>query len=344
MAKTPIGSAWGDVEVEGSVPTASGAERVPQVGTPRDQSSREATSGASHPSASPDSEQDSTSEVAFDGVHLDDSVRMWLRRIGRIPLLSAEREAELARAAKQGNEAAKQALIEANLRLVVSIAKRYVGRGLSLQDLIQEGNVGLIRAVGKFDCERGFRFSTYATWWIRQSVARAVSDQGRTIRIPVHTLEATSKLLRAASRLQQSLGRDATIQEIADATGMGSEKVAEFFAAIHEPLSLDSPFANSDDSSLSDFLTDDSESADASTARAIMRSLIDEMLSDLHEREREVIILRYGLDDGHHRTLEEVAKELDITRERVRQIEQRILRRLKSTSRSYRLIEFVGEA
>jgi len=344
MAKTPIGSAWGDVEVEGSVPGASGAERVPQVGTPREKPSREAASGASQSSSSSDAEQDSASEAAFDGVHLDDSVRMWLRRIGRIPLLSADREAELARAAKQGNESAKQALIESNLRLVVSIAKRYVGRGLSLQDLIQEGNVGLIRAVDKFDCERGFRFSTYATWWIRQSVARAVSDQGRTIRIPVHTLEATSKLLRAASRLQQALGRDATIQEIADATGMGSEKVAEFFAAIHEPLSLDSPFANSDDSSLSDFLTDDSESADASTTRAIMRSLIDEMLSDLHERERDVIILRYGLDDGHHRTLEEVAKELDITRERVRQIEQRILRRLKSASRSYRLIEFVGEA
>lgn len=344
MAKTPIGSAWGDVEVEGSVPGATGAERVPRVGTPRDKSSREAASGASLSSSSPDAEQDSASEVAFDGVHLDDSVRMWLRRIGRIPLLSADREAELARAAKQGNESAKQSLIEANLRLVVSIAKRYVGRGLSLQDLIQEGNVGLIRAVDKFDCDRGFRFSTYATWWIRQSVARAVSDQGRTIRIPVHTLEATSKLLRAASRLQQALGRDATIQEIADATGMGSEKVAEFFAAIHEPLSLDSPFANSDDSSLSDFLTDDSESADASTTRVIMRSLIDEMLSDLHERERDVIILRYGLDDGHHRTLEEVAKELDITRERVRQIEQRILRRLKSASRSYRLIEFVGEA
>lgn len=343
MAKTPTGSAWGDVEVEGSVSGAPGAERVPQTGSSRADIGGDAKGGVSQSSASPVSEQDCASEAGVD-VHLDDSVRMWLRRIGRIPLLSAEREAELARAAKQGNESAKQALIEANLRLVVSIAKRYVGRGLSLQDLIQEGNVGLIRAVDKFDCERGFRFSTYATWWIRQSVARAVSDQGRTIRIPVHTLEATSKLLRAASRLQQTLGRDPTIQEIGEETGMGSEKVAEFFAAINEPLSLDSPFANSEDSSLSDFLTDNSESADASTTRAIIRSLIDEMLSDLHERERDVIILRYGLDDGHHRTLEEVAKELDITRERVRQIEQRILRRLKSTSRSYRLIEFVGEA
>lgn len=343
MAKTPTGSAWGDVEVEGSVSGAPGAERVPQTGSSRADIGGDAKGGVSQSSASPVSEQDCASEAGVD-VHLDDSVRMWLRRIGRIPLLSAEREAELARAAKRGNESAKQALIEANLRLVVSIAKRYVGRGLSLQDLIQEGNVGLIRAVDKFDCERGFRFSTYATWWIRQSVARAVSDQGRTIRIPVHTLEATSKLLRAASRLQQTLGRDPTIQEIGEETGMGSEKVAEFFAAINEPLSLDSPFANSEDSSLSDFLTDNSESADASTTRAIIRSLIDEMLSDLHERERDVIILRYGLDDGHHRTLEEVAKELDITRERVRQIEQRILRRLKSTSRSYRLIEFVGEA
>lgn len=343
MAKTPTGSAWGDVEVEGSVSGAPGAERVPQTGSSRADIGGDAKGGVSQSSASPVSEQDCASEAGVD-VHLDDSVRMWLRRIGRIPLLSAEREAELARAAKRGNESAKQALIEANLRLVVSIAKRYVGRGLSLQDLIQEGNVGLIRAVDKFDCERGFRFSTYATWWIRQSVARAVSDQGRTIRIPVHTLEAMSKLLRAASRLQQTLGRDPTIQEIGEETGMGSEKVAEFFAAINEPLSLDSPFANSEDSSLSDFLTDNSESADASTTRAIIRSLIDEMLSDLHERERDVIILRYGLDDGHHRTLEEVAKELDITRERVRQIEQRILRRLKSTSRSYRLIEFVGEA
>ncbi len=344
MAKTPIGSAWGDVEGEGSVPRTPVSERVSVVEPRRADSGRDATDGAPLTSSSPGEEQDDASDAVFEGVQLDDSVRMWLRRIGRIPLLSADREAELARAAKLGCDRAKQSLIEANLRLVVSIAKRYVGRGLSLQDLIQEGNVGLIRAVEKFDCERGFRFSTYATWWIRQSVARAVSDQGRTIRIPVHTLEATSKLLRAASRLQQTLGRDPTVQEIGEATGMGSDKVAEFFAAIHEPLSLDSPFANSDDSSLSDFLTDDSESADASTTRAVMRSLIDEMLSDLHEREREVIVLRYGLDDGHHRTLEEVARELDITRERVRQIEQRILRRLKSASRSYRLMEFVGEA
>lgn len=281
-------------------------------------------------------------EAGLQGIPLEDSVRAWLRRIGRIPLLTLAEEQRLARAAIEGCETCKRALIEANLRLVVSIAKRYVGRGLSLQDLIQEGNIGLIRAVGKFDPDRGFRFSTYATWWVRQALSRAISDQARTIRVPIHTLEILGRIHRAANRVQQRLRREPTCAEIAEEAGISVERVLAFANIVQDPISLDTPYRESDESALSDFITDDSvELPDEATARAVSRQLIMQMLSDLPERERAVIVLRYGLDDGRQRTLEEVATALEITRERVRQIEQRILRKLKSPSRACRLIDFV---
>lgn len=281
-------------------------------------------------------------EAGLDGLYLEDSVRTWLRRIGRIPLLTAEQECVLAAAAQGGCIRSKRILIEANLRLVVSIAKKYVGRGLSIQDLMQDGNIGLIRAVEKFDFHRGYRFSTYATWWIRQAIARSISDHGRTIRVPVHTLEIAARVFRATARLQQELRREPTIQEIAVATGLPVERVGDFVTALSEPISLDTPFRETDDSALGDFITDATgESPHDATARAMVRDLIQTMLSDLPERERAVIVLRYGLSDGRSRTLEEVAQELEITRERVRQIEQKILRKLKHPSRAHRLLDFV---
>jgi RNA polymerase primary sigma factor len=262
--------------------------------------------------------------------HYEDSVRMWLQRIGRIPLLSAEDEVNLARCARSGCDACKQMLIEANLRLVVSIAKRFINRGLSMQDLIQEGNMGLIRAVEKFDPERGFRFSTYATWWVRQAISRALSDHGRTIRIPVHTLEAVNRMLRQTGQLQQVLGREATTQEIGENMSMTTERVEEFQRAIAEPLSLDSPIGDSEDTSLVEFLVDRTgENPADAAARNILRGHIDDLLSVLGEREREVLMLRYGLTDGQPHTLEEVARYFQVTRERIRQIEQKSLKKLK---------------
>ena len=274
--------------------------------------------------------------------NLDDSVRMWLKRIGQIPLLNADEEVRLAINAKAGCEESKQVMIESNLRLVVSIAKRFMGRGLAMQDLIQEGNVGLIRAVEKFDPARGYRFSTYATWWIRQAISRAISDQGRTIRVPVHTLEAVNRLVRMSSALQQELGRDATDTEISGALGIGIEKVRDLKRAICDPVSLESPVGESEDSQLSEYLKDgQGEDADVAAGRALMRRRINEILDTLTDREKGVILLRFGLADGRAYTLEEVANAFHVTRERVRQIEQSSLKKLKHPSRSRRLLEML---
>lgn len=277
---------------------------------------------------------DSSSADQPELTHYEDSVRMWLQRIGRIPLLTADDEVRLGRCARTGCERCKKILIEANYRLVVSIAKRFINRGLSMQDLIQEGNMGLIRAVEKFDPERGFRFSTYATWWVRQAISRALSDHGRTIRIPVHTLEAVNRMLRTTGQLQQSLGREATTQEIGENMNLTPERVEEYQRAITEPLSLDSPVGDSEDTSLGEFLVDRGGINPADAAqRAIIRREIEGLLDALGEREREVIMMRYGLFDGHPHTLEEVARCFQVTRERIRQIEQKSLKKLKNPNR-----------
>jgi RNA polymerase primary sigma factor len=270
---------------------------------------------------------------------------MWLKRIGQIPLLTADQENELALAAKAGCDESKQVMIEANLRLVVSIAKRFLGRGLAMQDLIQEGNVGLIRAVDKFDPTKGFRFSTYATWWIRQAISRAISDQGRTIRVPVHTLEAVNRLVKTASALQQKLGREANDTEVAAALGIPVEKVRDLKRAIADPVSLESPVGETDDSHLGEYLRDGrDEEADVTAGRALVRRRINEILDTLTDREKGVILLRFGLADGRAYTLEEVASAFQVTRERVRQIEQSSLKKLKHPSRSRRLLEMLDPA
>lgn len=281
--------------------------------------------------------------VDLDGLHLEDSVRTWLRKIGRIPLLTSEQEIAFARHGRTGCADCKKALIEANLRLVVSIAKRFVGRGLSMQDLIQEGNMGLIRAVEKFDPERGFRFSTYATWWVRQAISRAICDHGRTIRIPVHTLEAVNRMLKATSQLQQTLGREATSTEIGVTMNLSAEKVEDYYRAIAEPLSLDTPVGESEDAALCEFIVDKGVETPADAAlRAMLRHRIDAILGTLSDRERDVIAMRYGLLNGQPHTLEEVARSFQVTRERIRQIEQKALKKLKHPSRALPLKELIA--
>jgi RNA polymerase primary sigma factor len=265
---------------------------------------------------------------------VDDSVRTWLKRIGRIPLLNADQELALARHAVAGCEGCKLMLIEANLRLVVSIAKRFVNRGLSFQDLIQEGNMGLIRAVEKFDPERGFRFSTYATWWVRQAISRAISDHGRTIRVPVHAQEALSRMMRVAGIIQQERGRDATYAELGDALNMSAERVQEVLRALSEPLSLETPVGEGEEASLGEFLVDGADNPAEMALQAHIRHKIEDVLATLTPRERKVIVLRFGLMDGRQHTLEEVAQCLQVTRERIRQIEQKSLKKLKEPTRA----------
>jgi RNA polymerase primary sigma factor len=277
----------------------------------------------------------------IDGLANDDSIRAWLKWIGRIPLLTAEQEVALARHAATGCKSCKARLVEANLRLVVSVAKRYLNRGLSFQDLIQEGNLGLIRAVEKFDPDRGYRFSTYATWWIRQAVARSICDHGRTIRVPVHAQEALSRALRASGLIQQETGRDATHDELALALGITSERVREVLRAHSEPLSLDTPMNEHDDSALGEFLVDRGQNPADEAVQAYLRLQIDDVLRTLSPRERRVIVLRYGLADGQALTLEEVAQRLRVTRERIRQIEQKSLKKLKDPTRSALLRELL---
>jgi len=272
---------------------------------------------------------------------VDDSVRTWLKRIGRIQLLTADQELALARHASTGCEGCKLMLIEANLRLVVSIAKRFVNRGLSFQDLIQEGNMGLIRAVEKFDPERGFRFSTYATWWVRQAISRAISDHGRTIRVPVHAQEALSRMMKVASLIQQERGRDATYAELGEALNMSAERVQEVLRALSEPLSLETPVGEGEEASLGEFLVDSSDNPAEMAVQAYVRRKIEDVLATLSPRERKVIVLRFGLSDGRPHTLEEVAQHMQVTRERIRQIEQKSLKKLKDPTRARTLRELL---
>ena len=276
------------------------------------------------------------------GVQIDDPVRMYLKEIGRVPLLSAEEEKDLAERMAVGDEEAKVKLVEANLRLVVSIAKRYVGKGMFFLDLIQEGNIGLMKAVEKFDYEKGFKFSTYATWWIRQAITRAIADQARTIRIPVHMVETIHRVTRYSRQMLQELGREPTADEIGEKIGMSAEKVREILKISQDPVSLETPIGEEEDSHLGDFIPDDDTPAPAEAASAtILREVIERELHTLTPREEHVIKLRFGLYDGRSRTLEEVGKEFDITRERIRQIEAKALRKLRHPSRSKRLKDFL---
>ena len=276
------------------------------------------------------------------GISIDDPVRMYLKEIGKIPLLKPHEEVELAKRMMEGDEIAKQRLVEANLRLVVSIAKRYVGRGMLFLDLIQEGNLGLLKAVEKFDYERGFKFSTYATWWIRQAITRAIADQARTIRIPVHMVETINKLIRVSRQLLQELGRDPKPEEIAKEMDMSEEKVREIMKIAQDPVSLETPIGEEEDSHLGDFIPDEDALAPAEAAAySLLKDQIEEVLGSLNEREQKVLKLRFGLEDGRARTLEEVGKEFDVTRERIRQIEAKALRKLRHPSRSKKLRDYL---
>ena len=276
------------------------------------------------------------------GISIDDPVRMYLKEIGKIPLLKPHEEIEYAKRMMEGDEVAKQRLVEANLRLVVSIAKRYVGRGMLFLDLIQEGNLGLIKAVEKFDYERGFKFSTYATWWIRQAITRAIADQARTIRIPVHMVESINKLIRVSRQLLQELGRDPKPEEIAKEMDMTEDKVREIMKIAQDPVSLETPIGEEEDSHLGDFIPDDDAPAPAEAAAySLLKEQIEDVLGSLNEREQKVLKLRFGLEDGRARTLEEVGKEFDVTRERIRQIEAKALRKLRHPSRSKKLRDYL---
>ena len=276
-----------------------------------------------------------------EGVSIEDPVRMYLKEIGKVPLLSAEEEIELAKRMEQGDENAKKRLAEASLRLVVSIAKRYVGRGMLFLDLIQEGNLGLIKAVEKFDYRKGYKFSTYATWWIRQAITRAIADQARTIRIPVHMVETINKLIRVSRQLLQELGREPTPEEIAKEMDMSVERVREILKISQEPVSLETPIGEEEDSHLGDFIQDDNVPVPADAAAfTLLKEQLVEVLSTLTDREQKVLRLRFGLDDGRARTLEEVGKEFNVTRERIRQIEAKALRKLRHPSRSRKLKDY----
>ena len=277
-----------------------------------------------------------------EGISIDDPVRMYLKEIGKVPLLNAEQETVIAKRMEQGDESAKRELAEANLRLVVSIAKRYVGRGMLFLDLIQEGNLGLIKAVEKFDYRRGYKFSTYATWWIRQAITRAIADQARTIRIPVHMVETINKLIRVSRTLLQELGREPTPEEIAYDMGISEDKVRDIIKIAQEPVSLETPIGEEEDSHLGDFIPDEDASEPSEAASfTLLKEQLSGVLSTLTPREEKVLRLRFGIEDGRTRTLEEVGKEFNVTRERIRQIEAKALRKLRHPSRSKKLKDFL---
>ena len=290
----------------------------------------------------PDEDINLSAVELLEGVGTEDPVRMYLKEIGTVPLLTAEEELELARRKQEGDQRAKEKLIEANLRLVVSIAKRYTGRGMSFLDLVQEGNLGLITGVEKFDYEKGFKLSTYATWWIRQSVTRALADQARTIRVPVHMVETINKMSKMQRKLTLELGYEPSVAELASALEMTEEKVMEIMQIAREPASLETPIGEEDDSNLGDFVADNNVLTPEDNVESVMlREHIDTLLGDLKERERQVIVLRFGLEDGHPRTLEEVGREFKVTRERIRQIEAKALRKLRNPVRSKRIRDFL---
>ena len=291
---------------------------------------------------SADEDTDLDNVDLLEGIGTEDPVRMYLKEIGTVPLLTADEELELAKRKADGDEAAKERLIEANLRLVVSIAKRYTGRGMSFLDLVQEGNLGLIKGVEKFDYTKGYKLSTYATWWIRQSVTRALADQARTIRVPVHMVETINKMSKMQRKLTLELGYEPSIPELAKALDMTEEKVMEIMQIAREPASLETPIGEEDDSNLGDFVADSNMVTPEQNVESVMlREHIDSLLGDLKERERQVIVLRFGLEDGHPRTLEEVGKEFNVTRERIRQIEAKALRKLRNPVRSKRIRDFL---
>ena len=289
-----------------------------------------------------DEEIDLDAVDLLEGIGTEDPVRMYLKEIGTVPLLTADEELKLAQRKAEGDEAAKERLIEANLRLVVSIAKRYTGRGMSFLDLVQEGNLGLIKGVEKFDYTKGYKLSTYATWWIRQSVTRALADQARTIRVPVHMVETINKMSKMQRKLTLELGYEPSVTELAEALEMSEDKVMEIMQIVREPASLETPIGEEDDSNLGDFVADSNVVTPEGNVESVMlREHIDALLGDLKERERQVIVLRFGLEDGHPRTLEEVGKEFNVTRERIRQIEAKALRKLRNPVRSKRIRDFL---
>ncbi len=286
---------------------------------------------------------DEITDTSYEGINVDDPVRMYLREIGRIPLLTFDQELDLAKRILKGDEEAKKELAESNLRLVVSIAKKYVGRGMLFLDLIQEGNMGLIKAVEKFDYTKGFKFSTYATWWIRQAITRAIADQARTIRIPVHMVETINKLIRTSRHLLQQLGREPTPEEIAEEMEIPVEKVMEIQKIAQDPVSLETPIGEEDDSHLGDFIQDDDSPAPHdSAAYTLLKEQLEEVMNTLTPREAKVLKLRFGLEDGKARTLEEVGREFEVTRERIRQIEAKALRKLRHPTRSKKLRDYMG--
>ena len=290
----------------------------------------------------PPVDEEMESALSAEGINIDDPVKVYLKEIGRVPLLTSEEEVDLAVRMSQGDPQARKRLSEANLRLVVSIAKRYVGRGMQFLDLIQEGNLGLIKAVEKFDHTKGFKFSTYATWWIRQAITRAIADQARTIRIPVHMVETINKVKKVSSQLLHKNGHEPTAEEIADEIDMSVDKVREIMRVAQEPVSLETPIGEEEDSHLGDFIPDDEAPAPADAASHILlREQLGEVLHTLTPREEKVLRLRFGLEDGRSRTLEEVGKEFNVTRERIRQIEAKALRKLRHPSRSKKLRDFL---
>ena len=341
-AMAPLGADMDQIEETYHVLSEAGIEVLPPADEPLDDASPSAEELSQLQEELDEESKNEEAEPQVEEYSTGDPVRMYLREIGKVPLLTQEQEQELAKRIAQGDQEAAKQMTEANLRLVVSIAKRYVGRGMQLLDLIQEGNLGLLKAVEKYDFTKGFKFSTYATWWVRQAITRALADQARTIRSPVHMVETMNTLTQCSRKLQQELGREPTVEELSKAMRMTPERINEIRQMCMEPVSLESPVGEEDDSHLGDFIEDNtgSQPADA-VSQAMLRQQLMEILDTLSEREAKVLRLRYGLDDGRPRTLEEVGKEFNVTRERVRQIEAKALRKIRNPNRSNKLRDFL---
>lgn len=341
-AMSPLGADMDQMEETYRVLSEAGVEVLPPADEPLDDASPSIEELSQLQEELDEESKNEEAEPQVEEYGTGDPVRMYLREIGKVPLLTQEQEQKLAKRIAQGDQEAAKEMTEANLRLVVSIAKRYVGRGMQLLDLIQEGNLGLLKAVEKYDFTKGFKFSTYATWWVRQAITRALADQARTIRIPVHMVETMNKLTQCSRKLQQELGREPTVEELSKAMRMTPERINEIRQMCMEPVSLESPVGEEDDSHLGDFIEDNtgSQPADA-VSQAMLRQQLMEILDTLSEREAKVLRLRYGLDDGRPRTLEEVGKEFNVTRERVRQIEAKALRKIRNPNRSNKLRDFL---